>query len=271
MKSDKSISVGVNYRAEISKDILNHIDEIDFFEIYSEKFLLEEEDITLNKIMQLKPFAFHGLDMSLGSDEQVDLKYLINIIKVVNSKKPLWFSDHLSMTKQNSIEVGHLMPIQFTEELAEQISTKIKQFTTMTKIQFLVENITYYYSIPGSNLSEAQFITTIVENADCGLLLDINNLYINSVNHKYDPRNFLQNIPLERVVEIHLAGGSKKFNRLIDTHANAISNEVWQLFDYVLALAPVQGVIIERDANLSDYNDLLAEVRYAKKLIRERK
>lgn len=270
-KNDSFYGVGVNYRSEISNDILENIDKIDLIEVFTEKFFIKDDGKILNEITSRVPTILHGLDMSIGSSDILDQEYLSNLKIALNSTNFEWFSDHISLTKQDNIELGHLMPVQFSEESVDNIVEKAKYIANLTKKPFLLENITYYYSIPGSELKEDDFIKTILEKSDCGMLLDVNNLYINSVNHGYDPKLFLQNIPLDRVVEIHMAGGSYKYNMLIDTHANAIAKEVWDLFDYVVSITPVNGVIIERDSNLPNYTDLLSEVEIARNILRKNK
>jgi uncharacterized protein (UPF0276 family) len=258
--------VGVNYRSEIGKDILENIAEIDFLEVYTEKFFIKNEDPIVEAIIAKIPLVLHGLDLSIGSNKPLDMKYyekLSSSFKEINFE---WFSDHISLTEEE-VEVGHLMPVQFSEVVLNNITTKVKMMKQLTSKPFLLENITYYYPIPGSEYSEDEFITRILEQSDCGMLLDLNNLYINAKNLSYDPYEFLHKIPLERVVEIHLAGGSFKEGMLVDTHANPIRDEVWKLLDYTCKVAPFKGVIIERDANLKDFNDLIDEVKIAKNIL----
>ncbi|WP_323837566.1 DUF692 domain-containing protein [Photorhabdus africana] len=146
--------------------------------------------------------------MSLGSEESLDSEYINKLKQVVNDKNPKWYSDHLSATRHVDIEIGHLMPIQFSIENACKIIEKIKKIKSQFSDRFIIENIAYYYEMSFSDLSEIEFINRIIKGSDCGMLLDINNLYINSINHNYDPEEFLLKLPLGHVVEIHLAGGA---------------------------------------------------------------
>ncbi len=266
-----SRGVGINYRSDIAADIWKEIDKIDFLEVYTEKFFIKDDDPLLQKIITQVPLVLHGLDLSIGSTETIDADYQRKITHVLNEQKYEWFSDHLSLTQQSGVEVGHLMPIQFSEAVVETVVDKIKIIASLSKQPFLLENITYYYPIPGGDLTETQFISTILEKADCGMLLDVNNLYINSINHRYDPREYLKQIPLDRVVELHVAGGSYKFDMLVDTHANAVWKEVWELLDDVLKITPAKGIIIERDANLNHYRELLDEVEIARGIFNKRR
>jgi len=247
--------------------IEKNIGEFDFIEAYSERFFIKDENSRLRRIAQDKPLVLHGLDLSIGSPEIIDEDYLDKLEIIIKETNCHWFSDHISLTKIDNIEVGHLMPISFNEENIDLIASKVKALQKRIDKPFLLENITYYYKIPNSDIGEAEFITQILESADCGMLLDLNNLYLNSLNHGYDPYTYLKKIPLERVVEIHLAGGSYKENMHVDTHANAISKDVWELFDFVAKTVPFRGVIIERDSNFEPFSEIIEEVRFARSIM----
>ncbi|MDX7997735.1 DUF692 domain-containing protein [Xenorhabdus sp. Reich] len=269
MKKYEKMGVGVNYKASISKEIYQNIQCIDVLEIHSEKFFLYNDDDYLEKSCKEVPIIFHGLDMSLGSDGFLDDDYLNTLKNIIIDKKPKWYSDHLSATKHDDIEVGHLMPIQFSAENAFNIIEKIKKIKAEVDDNFILENITYYYEMPGSDLIEIDFINEIITESDCGMLLDINNLFINSVNHNYDPKKFLLELPLDHVVEIHLAGGSYKFDMLIDTHANKIWNEVWELYELALSKTDTNAVIIERDSNIDSYTTIIDEITIARDIYKK--
>ncbi|MBS9429686.1 DUF692 domain-containing protein [Photorhabdus akhurstii] len=269
MNKYEKIGVGVNYRSSFSKEIFQNIQHIDILEVHSEKFFWDEEDPYLEKCCKEVPIIFHGLDMSLGSEDSLDDEYISKLRRVITDKKPQWYSDHLSATRHGDIEVGHLMPIQFSIESSCQIIDKIKKIKSQVSDNFIIENITYYYEMPMSDLSEIEFINRIIKGSDCGMLLDINNLYINSMNHNYDPKEFLLKLPLDHVVEIHLAGGAYKFDMIIDTHANDIWSEVWGLYEFALSKTDVSGVIIERDSNIEDYTTIVDEISIARDIYKK--
>ncbi|MCT8342110.1 MULTISPECIES: DUF692 domain-containing protein [Photorhabdus] len=264
MSKYEKLGIGVNYKSSFSKEIYKNIQHIDVLEVHSEKIFWDKEDTYLEKCCNEVPIIFHGLDMSLGSEESLDSEYINKLKQVVNDKKPKWYSDHLSATRHGDIEVGHLMPIHFSVENACKIIEKIKKIKSQVSDRFIIENITYYYEMPLSDLSEIEFINRIIKGSDCGMLLDINNLYINSINHNYDPKEFLLKLPLDHVVEIHLAGGAYKFDMIIDTHANDIWSEVWELYEFALSKTDVSGVIIERDSNVEDYTTIIDEISIAR-------
>jgi len=269
--SGPDLGVGISYMNAIGQQILNHLEDFDFIEAYTERFFIREQNSKLKEILEHKPVVLHGLDLSLGSPEPIDRTYFEKLEQVINETPCHWYSDHISLTKIEQIEVGHLMPISFDEQNIETMVSKIQTLNQTIKKPFLLENITYYYQIPSSNMKEHEFISKILNEAECGMLLDLNNLYLNSLNHKYDPYEFLKNIPTERVVEIHLAGGSFKENMHVDTHANAIANEVWKLFEYAARTIPFRGVIIERDANFEPFSGIVDEARRAKSIIKKYK
>lgn len=267
--SGADLGVGISYMNAIGERIEQNLDLFDFIEAYSERFFIREQNSRLKRLVSKKPLVLHGLDLSIGTPEELDESYCAKLETVVNETNCHWYSDHISLTKIDNIEVGHLMPISFNEKNIDLIVSKVKSLTQRIVCPFLLENITYYYTVPNSSMSEAEFLSKILLQADCGMLLDLNNLYLNALNHNYDPYEFLSKLPLERVVEIHLAGGSFKENMHVDTHANAISKEVWNLFDYVARSVPFRGVVIERDANFEPFSDIIEEVQFARSIMRK--
>lgn len=269
--SGANLGVGISYMNAIGEQIENNLHEFDFIEAYSERFFIKDDNSRLRRIIKNKPLVLHGLDLSIGSPEAIDEGYCDKLETIIKETNCHWFSDHISLTRVDNIEVGHLMPISFNEENIDLIVSKVNALQRRIKKPFLLENITYYYKIPNSDIGEAEFVTQILEKADCGMLLDLNNLYLNSLNHNYDPYEYLKKLPLDRVVEIHLAGGSYKENMHVDTHANSISKEVWELFDYVAKTVPFRGVVIERDANFEPFSSIIDEVQFAKDILRKYK
>ncbi|MFK7824297.1 MAG: DUF692 domain-containing protein [Oligoflexales bacterium] len=260
------LGIGLSYIPDLRAELLAHLDEIDFFEFYSESFFYPNFDPIQKKIIAEKPMVMHGLDMSLGEIVPANQKHQSQLAKAVKNYQPKWFSDHLCMTKSSGEEVGHLMPIEFNDEVLENICKKITEVSELCDLPFLIENITYYYQLPFATYGECEFISKVVENSDCGILLDVNNLYINSVNHRYDPYSFIDHLPHERIIEVHIAGGSRKLGMMVDTHANKIQAEVWALLEYVMRRTSVKGVVLERDANIPPIKDILAELAYAREI-----
>lgn len=259
--------VGINYKTEIRDDILEYIDQLDLIEINTEKFFIRDDDPVAREVRARIPLVLHGLDLSLGSTTPIPEAYLANLRVVLQDIEHLWFSDHASLTEEGGTEVGHLMPVSFSEASAQRMVDKIRQVRALSERPFLLENITYYYPVPGADMGEARFYRDITSRADCGILLDVNNLYINAVNHHYDPLAFLDELPMERVAQIHLAGGSRKFGMLVDTHATAVWDEVWDLFDEVCRRCHPRAVIVERDANFPPHQVMMDELDHARAIL----
>jgi uncharacterized protein (UPF0276 family) len=270
-KPNDCLGVGVNYRGEIARDILENINEFDFIEMGSE-LLFYKYNENLHKIIDSKPITLHGLSMSIGSNElDVDSKYLSNLYSSVGLDGCKWFSDHLAVTSMNDYQLRTLMPIGFNQESLDRTIHKIKQVMSISEKPFLLENITYYYSMPTDTMSEIEFFSRVIRGSDCGILLDLNNLYVNSVNHHYDPIEFINLLPLDHIIEVHLAGCDYMMDTLIDTHASQIKKEVLDLFEYVCKLTFINGVVIERDDKLKIFSDLVDEVKMVRAILRKHK
>lgn len=266
-ESDAFTKVGVNYKAQLRDELLAHASAMDILEVTTEKLFIREDDPVLHSLIEVLPISLHGLDMSLGSSAPLDAEYLRKLEDTLAHYPHEWFSDHLSLTEEEGVEVGHLMPMQLSERTLASTIDKIQTVRKLTDKPFLVENITYYYPIPGSDIPEARFLKDVVEKTDSGLLLDVNNLYINAVNHGFSVEEYLQSLPMERVVEIHLAGGSRKFGMIIDTHATNVWQDVWNLFDRVCRMVRPRAVIVERDSNFGPFNETLEELEIAREIL----
>jgi len=211
------------------------------------------------------PFICHGLSLSLGAPEPLDRGFLERVRRFLDQHRIGGYSEHLSYCSEH----GHLydlMPIPFTEEAVDWVASRIRQAQDIVGRQMAVENISYYAS-PGAEMSELDFINAVLDKADCLLLLDVNNIYVNSVNHRYDPHDFLSGLPAERVAYIHVAGHHNEAEDLIiDTHGAPVIDPVWQLLgEAYQRLGPVP-TLLERDFNFPPIQELLAEVSQIRNL-----
>lgn len=266
--SEKAIRVGIGFRPEFRADLFLHQDKIDFLEITSDHYL-DAKPAKLEELKLLKehfPLIPHSLELSLGSAEGIDENYLEKVAELVEFIAPEYFSDHLCFTKSGAVKIGHLAPVPYTREAIKVFVRNISQVKKRIKTPLILENITYLVQFPSSEMSEAEFITKILEETDCGLLLDVTNLYINSVNFGFDWRKFLDEIPLERVVQLHFVGSHKSGKRLIDAHANRTEKEIWEVFREVCARCDVKGAILERDENFPPFAEILDELDEARRL-----
>ena len=246
-----TLGVGIGWRKEIQREILAHSQHIDWLEIITEHYVGQTEDrfSYLRQLSRSMPVIPHGIDLSIGTDVPVEDEYLEALSGIVEGLDAPWFTDHLCFTRVPGVNVGQLTPLQFSKTNVEIVVRKVKQVKSRIGRPFLLENITYQFKIPGGEMQEAEFLTRVLEEADIGLLLDVTNLFINSSNHGYDPHRFLDALPLERVVQLHVAGGEHYNDRWYDTHSMPVHREVFDLVESVVSRAPVKGILLERDAN----------------------
>jgi uncharacterized protein (UPF0276 family) len=266
MQKLPNLGIGIGFREPFRADLFLNRDKIDFLEITADHYF----DANAKKIEELNllndhfPLIPHGLNLSLGSAEGIDESYLEKFAALVEKTNPAWFSDHLCFTRSNGINIGHLAPVPYTKEAIKVFVRNISRVKNTIKKPFILENITYNVRFPSSEMSESKFTTTILEETDCGLLLDITNLYINSQNFGIEWRKVLDELPLERVVQLHFVGTHKHGSRLIDAHANKTNDEIWEVFSEVCRRANVKGAILERDENFPPFAEILEEIETAK-------
>lgn len=267
-KRENQTKIGLGFRPQLKSDIFLHQNQIDFLEITADHYI----DATSQKLAELElfkqhfPLIPHGLSLSLGSAEGVDEVYLEKFAELIEKLQPEWFSDHICFTKSGGVDIGHLAPLPFTNESLKVLIRNISQVKKRVKVPLILENITYMFRYPFAEMDEAEFLTTLLNETDCGLLLDITNLYINSVNHRYDWRKFLDTLPLEQVVQLHFVGGHKHKNYLIDSHAHKTPDEIWDVFQEICLRANVKGAILERDENFPPFTEILEELKTAREL-----
>jgi uncharacterized protein (UPF0276 family) len=260
------LGVGLGFRPQLKAEIFLNRPEIDFLEITSDHYIdsppkkLEE----LSLLAEHFPLIPHSLELSLGSAEGVDEEYLAKLADVVDAAKPPWFSDHICFTRSGGVKIGHLAPVPFTEEALGVFIRNFERVNKKISTPLILENITYNIRFPSSTLSETEFIRRLLEETDCGLLLDVANLYINSVNLNFDWREWLHEIPLDRVVQLHYVGAHKGPGRLIDAHSDATDDEVWNVFREVSVMCDIKGASLERDGNFPNFDELIGELRAAR-------
>lgn len=264
------LGIGIGFREQFRADIFLNRDKIDFLEITTDHYL----DAKPNKFDELKllkdhfPLIPHSLELSLGSAEGIDEDYLEKVTEIVEFVAPEWFSDHLCFTKSGGVKIGHLAPVPYTKEAIKVFVKNISQVKKRIKTPLVLENITYLVQFPSSEMKESEFIKAILEETDCGLLLDVTNLYINSQNFGFDWRKFLDEIPLERLVQLHFVGSHRHGKRLIDAHANKTEESIWEVFAEVAERCEIKGAILERDENFPAFAEILEELDTARSILK---
>ena len=254
--------VGLGLRREMLDELLEHVPkQIDFLEVAPENWLkLGGRFKKQFKILtDANNFVCHGLSLSIGSTEPLDIEFIKSLKVFFDQHNIKMFSEHLSYCSGQ----GHmydLMPIPFTEEAIAHVVPRIKQVQDILERPVAMENVSYY-GAPGQELSELEFTTEILEQADCKLLLDVNNIYVNSINHGYDANTFLAGLPTKRIAYGHVAGHYNEANDLIvDTHGADVIDPVWELLDKAYKVHGVFPTLLERDFNIPEINVLTKEL-----------
>jgi len=264
--------VGIGWRPELASGILDHLDGIDLIEVIADDFF----DVPRSKLRVLKtlsgqvPVTLHGTGMGLASAVRVENKRIERMARVVNEVRPQFWSEHLAFVRGGGIEIGHLAAPPRTADPVEGAAENIHRAAALAGSMPVMENIATLIDPPASTFSESAWVTRILTAANCDLLLDLHNILANGLNHGYHPRDFLRQIPAERIGVIHIAGG--KFvsapdgrRRLLDDHLHDVPDPVYELLEEVAALAPNPlTVILERDGNYPGMGGLLAELQRAR-------
>lgn len=235
---------------------------VDWLEIISENYMIQggKPLAMLDRIRTDYPVAMHGVSMSLGSVQNLDRDYLAQLKTFARRIDPMWISDHLCWTGMHGLNLHDLYPLPYTEEAVRHVVARIRQVQDTLERRLVVENVSSYLAYADSVMSEWEFLTAISEEADCLLLLDVNNIYVSSVNHGFDARTFIDGVPARRVQQIHLAGHSNMGEYIIDTHDEPIADPVFDLYGYACRrLGPVSAMI-ERDDNIPPLAELIAEL-----------
>lgn len=238
---------------------------VDFVEVISENFMVPggQPRRILREVRELYPVALHGVSMSVGSADGLDPAYLASLRALVDEVDPLFVSDHLCWTRIDGFNSHDLLPLPYSEEALAVVATNVARAQDSIGRSMLIENPSSYIAFD-SAMSEWEFLDALCARTGCGLLLDVNNVYVSAQNHGFDPLRFLDGIPAGRVRQIHLAGHSVGESLLIDTHDQPVSASVWDLYAYVLPhLGPV-ATMIERDDDIPPLDDLLAELATAR-------
>jgi uncharacterized protein (UPF0276 family) len=213
------------------------------------------------------PMVLHGVGLSLGSTDPIDHDYLSAIAGLARDVEPDWISEHLAWVSVGGRHHHELLPLPFIDESIETLAAHIRITQDVLGRRILVENSAAYVAFAGSQMSEIEFVRSVLEAADCGLLLDVNNLYVNSRNHGFDPLVYLDGIPADRVGQMHLGGHDDHGDLLIDAHGSAVAEPVWELFAEAVAHFPGVAVAIEWDRDVPPFEVLLAERDRAQTLI----
>jgi uncharacterized protein (UPF0276 family) len=263
-----SLGFGLGLRVDHYEGILADHPRVDWFEALSENYLVPGGK-PLDYLMRIReryPLVLHGVSLSIGSTQPLDRNYLAQLKALAARVEPHWISDHLCWTGVAGRNMHDLLPLPYTEEALANVVERVRTVQDILGRRILLENVSSYVTYRDSEIPEWEFLREIVQRADCLLLLDVNNIYVSSVNHEFDPLEYLQAIPVERVQQIHLAGHENHGDYLIDTHDHPVPDPVWELYDAAVRRFGKVSTMIERDANIPPLEELCCELDAARRL-----
>lgn len=263
---DHFLGFGLGLRTQHYVDVLETRPDIDWFEVISENYMVAggKPKYYLHAIREHYPMVMHGVSLSIGASEPLDRDYLKRLKQLANEVQPEWISDHLCWTGLGGVNSHDLLPLPYTEEAIRQTVAHIQEVQDYLGRQILLENVSSYITYNESAMNEWEFYREVVEQADCLMLLDINNIYVSARNHHFDAVDYLNAMPTDRIRQFHLAGHSDFGSYVIDTHDHDIPDPVWQLYQLALERFGPISTMIERDDNIPSLNELVAELDIAR-------
>jgi uncharacterized protein (UPF0276 family) len=266
------LGFGLGLRPAHYDDLLNkHRGQVSWLEVLTENYLVPGGKPLhyLARLREHYPMVMHGVSLSIASQDALDTNYLREVRVLADQLEARWISDHLCWTGVDGTNLHDLLPVPFTSEALRYIAKRIGQTQDVLGRRVLIENVSSYLTYRESEMSEWEFLSALANEADCLLLLDVNNIYVSSVNHGFDPLAYLSGVPTERVQQFHLAVHSKVREHLIDTHDASIAPEVWQLYRAAVRRFGAGSTMIERDDNIPALPELLAELDQARAIAKQ--
>ncbi len=270
MTSVADMQFGLGLRHQHYQEIVDAPGRVDWFEALSENYMVAggKPLVWLDRIRRDYPMALHGVSLSIGASDPLDLDYLTRLKALAARVEPRVVSDHLCFTGHAGINLHDLLPLPYTEEALAHVASRVGRVQDMLGRRILLENVSSYVRYAQSQLSEWDFLAALAERADCDILLDVNNIHVSAFNHEFDPRAYLAAIPPARVKQVHLAGHSNMGTHLIDTHDHPVIDDVWALYAEALRRFGPVPTMIERDDDIPPYAGLVAELDQARSIAR---
>jgi hypothetical protein len=264
-----NLGFGVGLRSGHFDYLQRNEPPVDWFEVIPENFMDSQGRArrVLERIAARYPVVLHCLSLSIGSTEPIDFKYLRRVKELAAEVGAAWVSDHVCWTAVEGVNTHELLPIPFTEESLAHVVDRVRAAQEFLEAPLILENPSSYVTFTASTMSEGAFLARLAEEADCGLLLDVNNVYVSSANHGFDPMEYLRSLPHQRVVQIHLAGHSDAGTHIIDSHDRPVADEVWDLYRAAVELTGPVSTLIEWDDRLPAFPEVHAEVLKARQFV----
>jgi len=263
--------IGIGLRIPHYRHILEKKPVCDWFEIISENFMVDggRPLQILDEILDQYRVVQHGVSMYFGSKDKLDRTHLKKLKALIKRTGSPWISDHLCWGSVDGSYSHDLLPIPYTFEAAKNAAEKIRQATDFLEVPIAVENVSSYAEFHASEMTEWEFLSEVVERADCGILLDVNNIYVSSRNHNFRALDYVENVPHERVAQIHIAGHSKFEKYILDTHDHPVLPPVWKLYQRAIQLAGNTATLLEWDDRIPSFDEVHAEALKAGKFLKQ--
>jgi len=263
--------VGIGLRAPHVAHVLHQRPRVPWFEVHSENYFADGGATlqTLSRVRADYPIALHGVGMSLGSVDPLDVAHVRKLRRLIDRIDPWIVSEHLCWSGVDGVSFNELLPLPFTAEALAHVCARVDEAQDMLAREIAIENISAYVTLPESDIDEWDFVAAVVARTGCKLLLDVNNVYVNSVNHDFDARAYIAAMPADAVVEIHVAGFDATGPWLIDTHGAPVAAEVWSLYRDSIAHCGPRPTLIEWDTDIPDFSVLEGEAAKAAAILHE--
>ncbi len=264
----EKVDFGLGLRPEHFEEIAANPGRVSWFEALSENYMVPGGSPLhwLDQIRRDYPMALHGVSLSIGSIDPLDTTYLDELKTLADRVQPMWISDHLCFTGLRGMNMHDLLPLPYTEEALNHVADRVMRVQDHLGRRLVLENVSSYVTYAASELNEWEFIAELAKRSDCEILLDVNNVYVSAFNHEFDARTFLRAMPKDRVRQFHLAGHEHRGTHIVDTHDHPIVPDVWELYAEAVRLFPNVPTMIERDANIPPYAELLEELDEARRI-----
>lgn len=262
---------GLGLRPQHYNEILDGARRVDWFEAISENYMGPGGKPLhyVGRVRAEYPLVLHGVSLSIGTTDPLNMDYLDGLKALAGRLQPMWMSDHLCWTGAHGRNMHDLLPLPYTEEALAHVAERVQRVQEHLGRELVLENVSSYVEFAHSTMREWEFIAELTKRTGCGLLLDVNNIYVSAFNHGFDAQDFLSGIPKDRVRQIHLAGHSNMGTHIIDTHDAPVVDPVWRLYaDALRRFGPVP-TMIERDDNIPPFAELVEELDKARLLARE--
>jgi uncharacterized protein (UPF0276 family) len=260
-----NLGYGIGLRSAHFDSVLRDRPPIDFFEILSENFLDTAgwPRHVLDRVAADYPIVMHGVSMSIGGSDRLNFDYLRKLRDLADAVDAHWVSDHLCFTGTGGTTTHDLLPMPLTEESLAHVIERVRIVQDFLARPFALENPSSYFRFPSDTIEECDFLARLAEETECGLLLDVNNVYVSSVNHRFDPYDYIARIPADRVVQFHLAGHTNHGTHIVDTHDDHVIDAVWDLYRFA-AQRSTASTLVEWDAKIPPLEVVHAEVLKAR-------